>query len=139
MQQENPSILSHVSVGTANYDSAVQFYDKVMATLGISRIFHEPDYKATAYGKQFPEFWIQAPINGEPATVGNGSHVAFLANDRESVDAFYQAALAAGALDDGKPGTRPQYSEAYYACFVRDLDGHKIEAMFWDESIAPMA
>jgi len=138
MTEQNSSILSHVSVGTANYEAAVAFYDKVMSTLGIPRLFHEPEFQATAYGRQFPEFWVQAPYDGGAPSVGNGYHVAFLAENRAAVDAFYQAAIDAGAKDDGEPGTRPQYSEAYYACFVRDLDGHKIEAMYWDESISPM-
>ena len=94
---------------------------------------------AVAYGKQFPEFWVQTPINGATATVGNGTHFCFFANSCEQVDAFYAAALKLGARDDGEPGPRPEYSEAYYGCFVLDIDGHKIEASYWDQSKAPLA
>ena len=69
-------------------------------------------------------------------TTGNGVHVAFLTWSREEVDAFYAAAMEAGATDDGPPGLRPQYNPGYYACFVRDPDGNKIEAMFIDTELA---
>lgn len=129
--ENNPSILSHISLGTNHFEQAIAFYDQVLAPLGCKRLMEHPG--AVAYGKVYPEFWVQTPINGQTATVGNGTHVGFIALTKEAVDAFYQAALAAGASDDGPPGPRPAYSDAYYGCFVRDLDGHKIEAAFWDE------
>ncbi len=128
------SIVAHVSLGTANYSEALVFYDRVLATLGVGRFFEEHSVKAVAYGRQFPEFWLQAPFDGRPPSVGNGYHVAFLASSQQQVNDFYQAALAAGAADDGEPGARPHYGDAYYGCFVRDLDGHKIEAMYWNEN-----
>ena len=129
---ENPSVLSHVSIGTNDFDRAIAFYDAVMPTLGCRRIEEFPD--AIAYGKVFPEFWVQVPFNGQPASVGNGTHVSFFATSKAQVDAFYQAALAAGAVGDGAPGHRPHYGDPYYGCFVRDGDGHKIEATFWDQA-----
>jgi catechol 2,3-dioxygenase-like lactoylglutathione lyase family enzyme len=127
---DNPSILSHVSIGTNNFERAVAFYDKVLPTLGCKRIMEHPG--AVAYGKQFPEFWVQTPIDGNPASVGNGTHIGFIAPTKEAVHAFHEAALAAGGVDDGAPGSRPDYGEPYYGCFVRDPDGHKVEASFWD-------
>lgn len=124
----NPSCISHLSLGTNDLVAALRFYDAVMPTLGCRRIM-EHGGVAVAYGKVFPEFWIQRPLDGGRATTGNGTHVAFLAPDRASVDAFHNAALGAGGRCDGPPGPRPEYHEAYYACFVRDPDGHKIEAM----------
>jgi catechol 2,3-dioxygenase-like lactoylglutathione lyase family enzyme len=126
----NPSILSHVSIGTNQFERAVAFYDKVLSTLGCKRLMDYPD--AIAYGKQYPEFWVQTPIDGQPATVGNGTHISFIAQTKAAVDAFYEAALSAGGVDEGAPGIRPEYSELYYGCFVRDPDGHKVEATFWD-------
>lgn len=128
--ETNPSILSHISIGTNQFDRAVQFYDQVLATLGCEQVMRHPD--AVAYGKRYPEFWVQTPIDGNPATIGNGFHVGFIADTKAQVDAFYQAALAAGAVGDGEPGARPDYGEPYYGCFVRDLDGHKIEVSYWD-------
>ena len=125
----NPSALSHVSLGTNRFDQAVAFYDAVLATLGIRRVMDLSEHRAMAYGRAFPEFWIQRPHDGGAAQAANGVHVAFLADDPAQVDAFYRAALAHGARDDGQAGPRPDYGDGYYACFVRDLDGHKIEAM----------
>lgn len=134
MADDIPSIISHISLGTNQFDKAVAFYDKVLPTLGCKKMADYPG--AVAYGKAFPEFWLQTPIDGKPAAVGNGSHIGFLANDKEAVHAFYEAAIEAGAKDDGPPGARPDYGEPYYGCFVRDLDGHKIEASFWDVALA---
>lgn len=128
--EESPSILSHVSLGTNQFEQAVAFYDAVLATLGYQRLMDYPD--AVAYGKVYPEFWVQVPIDGRPANVGNGSHIGFIAPTKEAVHAFYESALQAGGRDDGAPGPRPDYGDPYYGCFVRDLDGHKIEATFWD-------
>ena len=133
MSDDIPSILSHVSIGTNDFDRAVAFYDTVMPTLGCKRLADYPG--AVCYGKQYPEFWVQVPIDGEPAAVGNGTHIAFIAPSREAVDAFHATALAAGGTDDGSPGPRPDYGEPYYGGFVRDTDGHKIEATFWDMSL----
>ena len=129
---ENPSILSHVSLGTNQFAQAVAFYDQVLAALNIGRVLDLSEHQAVAYGRAYPEFWIQSPINGQPAQTANGTHVAFLAETPAQVDAFYAAAIAAGATDDGAPGGRPHYGPEYYGCFVRDLDGHKIEAMAWN-------
>lgn len=134
MAVDNPSIVSHVSIGTNHFERAVAFYDKVMAALGAHRVMEHPG--AVAYGKLYPEFWVQTPIDGQPASTGNGTHFGFVAASKEAVHAFHEAALAAGAQDNGAPGPRPEYSAAYYGCFVRDPDGHKIEAAFWDESLA---
>ncbi|RKH49547.1 VOC family protein [Corallococcus interemptor] len=133
MSDENPSILSHVSIGTNDFARAVAFYDAILTPLGCRRVLEFPN--AVAYGRQFPEFWVQTPIDGKPATVGNGTHFCFLATSKQAVDAFHQAALKAGATDDGAPGPRPLYGPPYYGCFVRDPDGHKVEANFWDASL----
>ena len=130
----NPSILSHVSVGTNDFARARRFYEAVLATLGCRIVMEHPG--AVAFGRDYPEFWVQAPFDGKAASTGNGSHFGFNAESREEVDRFYAAALANGAKPDGEPGGREDYGEPYYGCFVRDLDGHKIEATFWDEALA---
>ena len=136
MADDNPSIVSHVSLGTRDLDASLAFYDAVLETIGASRReevrLPEIGLVAVAYGKAFPEFWIDLPENRAPASVGNGTHLAFMAPDRESVRRFHAAALECGAPDDGLPGPRPHYGAPYYGCFVRDPDGHKIEAMVWE-------
>ena len=124
------SIISHVSIGTNDFARATAFYDAVLATLGIRKVMEHPG--AAAYGRAYPEFWVGATHDGGEATVGNGTHVGFLAVSKAQVDAFYAKALDMGATGDGEPGPRPLYGPPYYGCFVRDLDGHKIEAQFWD-------
>ena len=89
---------------------------------------------AVAYGRAFPEFWVGLPHDGGKAVVANGSHFGVLATSRAQVDAFHAKALAMGGNSDGAPGTRELYGPQYYRAFVRNLSGHKIEAMFWDEA-----
>lgn len=128
---ENASILSHVSVGTNDYSSAKAFYTELLSTVGFNVIEDLENYRAVAFGKQFPEFWVGEPANGDPATPGNGVHVSFLVDSNELVDAFHQKALELGARDNGAPGPRAHYGTGYYGAFVIDRDGNKIEAMHW--------
>lgn len=129
-ETQNPSILSHVSIGVDDFDQAIKFYDAVLGAMGIRKIMSHPG--ATAYGREYPEFWVQTPGDEKPASVGNGTHFGFVARSKDEVHAFWDAAIANGASPDGEPGPRPHYGEPYYGCFVRDLDGHKIEATYWD-------
>ena len=126
MANDVPSILHHVSIGTTNLEAARRFYDAAMAPLGSRRIMEVPF--AVAYGKHFPEFWVGMPLDGAPASAGNGVHICFVAPSREAVDEFHSAGLGAGGADDGAPGPRPIYGPGYYGCFLRDPDGHKVEA-----------
>ncbi|MEQ9814927.1 MAG: VOC family protein [Azospirillaceae bacterium] len=119
-------MFNHVSVGTNDLAKAATFYDAVLGALGYRRTFSE-DF-GLAWGIAFPEFWATLPHDTQVATVGNGVHVAFIAPDRETVDRFHALALAHGGTDDGAPGERP-YEKGYYAAFVRDPDGNKIEAV----------
>ncbi|WP_371376981.1 VOC family protein [Thalassotalea aquiviva] len=134
MQQQDKT-LCHISIGTNRLKQATEFYDKLLPLLGIERVTaHE---QSVAYGKGYPTFWVQIPYDQQPATVGNGSHIGFMATSRAQVDAFYHTALKLGAKCNGKPGPRPEYGEPYYGCFVIDLDGHRIEASFWDVNYQP--
>ncbi|GAB3524245.1 VOC family protein [Photobacterium alginatilyticum] len=119
-------IINHVSVGTNDISAAIRFYDAVFATLGIQRS-HVIDGVAASYGESF-EFWVGSPCHDKP-TSGNGSHFAFTAPTTQSVDEFYQVALKQGGRCGGKPGLRPQYGKSYYAAYIYDLDGNKIEAV----------
>jgi catechol 2,3-dioxygenase-like lactoylglutathione lyase family enzyme len=134
MTEASPSIISHVSLGTNRYPEARRFYEKVLATVGCRVIMEHAG--VVAFGKNYPEFWIGTPYDGKPASTGNGVHVGFMAESKEQVQAFYKAAVAAGGTEDGEPGHRHEYGEPYFGCFVRDLDGNKIEAAFWDMELA---
>lgn len=120
-------MLSHVSLGTNDADRAAAFYDPVLAVLGI-----RPGKRrggSVDYGSGMVGFSLEQPTDGKPASVGNGVHVCFVAESRAEVDAFYRIALAHGGTDAGAPGLRPEYDAHYYAAFVRDPDGNKIEAV----------
>ena len=127
MSDDNPSILNHMSLGSDDLERAGQFYDAVLAPVGAKRIMTE-SYGISG-GKVFPEFWVGPAFDGKATGPGNGTHVAFTAPDRAAVDAFYEAGLAAGGTCDGPPGER-DYHPGYYAAFLRDPDGHKVEAVY---------
>jgi catechol 2,3-dioxygenase-like lactoylglutathione lyase family enzyme len=124
--------IDHVSVGVTNMKRSKAFYDAVLAPLGIASVMPVEiggQLVGVGYGVTGkPSFWVQLPINGQPASMGNGVHIAFAAKDRASVDAFYIAALEQGGAEDGRPGLRSEYHPSYYGAFVRDPDGNKIEA-----------
>lgn len=121
------STLSHISIGTNDFPRAKVFYDAVLATLQIRCLADVED--GSGYGRQFPEFWVGFPFDGGAASPGNGVHVCFNAGSVQEVQAFHAKALELGGQDEGKPGFRREYGDNYYAAFVRDLDGNKIEAV----------
>lgn len=120
-------VLAHVSLGTNDFPRAKKFYDAVLATLQMKCLMTYDE--GAGYGRDFPDFWIQLPHDGQAANPGNGTHICFGAADEQEVQAFHRTAIAMGAEDEGKPGLRKEYSDDYYAAFVRDPDGNKIEAM----------
>ena len=124
-------MLHHVSIGVASVERAAAFYDAVLSKLGFKRVMEVMPY-GIAYGLKMPQFWIQLPHDQRSASGGNGTHIAFSANSKAAVNAFHAAALSAGGNDEGAPGPRPEYTPEYYGAFVRDLDGNKIEAVFFD-------
>lgn len=120
-------MLHHVSFGTSDLDRARAFYDSVMNVLGLRRTLDVEE--AVGYGAGITVFSLNIPADGEQASVGNGVHVAFEVESRAAVDAFYRAALASGGTSNGLPGLRPEYDANYYAAFVCDPDGNKIETL----------
>ncbi|PKL77297.1 MAG: glyoxalase/bleomycin resistance/extradiol dioxygenase family protein [Candidatus Melainabacteria bacterium HGW-Melainabacteria-1] len=119
-------MLDHIGLRVSNFERSKAFYEQVLKPLGygVEMAFEHEGISAAGFGSQGkPSFWIS---EGQPA---EGLHLAFAASNRAAVDAFYAAALAAGATDNGAPGPRPQYHPGYYGAFVLDLDGHNIEAV----------
>jgi len=120
-------MIDHLSLAVADIDRAKKFYDAVLAPLGYRLMMEFPG--VAGYGDRHPTFWIGQPRDGEAPVLPTNFHLAFVARDRAAVDAFYRAAVAAGASDNGAPGLRPVYHPDYYAAFVIDPDGYKIEAV----------
>jgi len=121
-------MFSHVTLGTNDWTRAKPFWAAVTEALGIPVLFEYDG--GIAYGEATgPKVFIGPPFDGQPATHGNGTHVAFIAGDRATVDAFYAAALANGGADEGPPGPRPHYHPNYYGAYVRDPDGNKLQAV----------
>jgi catechol 2,3-dioxygenase-like lactoylglutathione lyase family enzyme len=116
-------MLAHVAVNVTDFEGAKRFYLGALEPFGYRVVYEEPGtlaYFADAHGLDFGV--------GRREPVG-GAHVAFECDDRETVDAFYAAAMAAGGADNGGPGVRPQYDANYYAAYVLDADGNNIEAV----------
>lgn len=124
-------MFAHISVGVSDMSRSLKFYDAVMAALGYGRLFGKAEEGFMAYGPQDSFFIINTPLEPKRGAVQatNGTHLCFKAPSPEAVDAFYKAAMEHGAQDGGTPGLRPHYSANYYAAFVFDPDGHKLEAM----------
>jgi catechol 2,3-dioxygenase-like lactoylglutathione lyase family enzyme len=128
------SVLSHITLGTNDKEVSAQFYDAVLGALGFARL-PKPAEKPLAYskGNALPTVYIYTPVDGQPATWGNGTHIAFLADTRGQVRSFHELALKWGGKDEGKPGFREHYGPNYYAAYVRDPDGNKLQAVCYAE------
>jgi len=119
-------MLLGVTLGTNNLISAGQFYDQVLAEIGMQRTMTIDG--EIGYGINGEScFWILLPFNKEPATFGNGTQITFKAQSNAQVDLFYEAVIKAGGKDEGSPGFR--YREHYYGAYCRDLDGNKLHVM----------
>ena len=123
-------MIAHIGIIVRDIEKSKKFYSAALKPIGYQMIRDyvvTPTRKAASAGFGEPpraDLWI---YHGDPGNVT--THIAFQVNKRALVDAFYQAAIAAGAKDNGKPGPRPQYSANYYGAFVLDPDGYNIEAV----------
>ncbi|WFU14288.1 VOC family protein [Bradyrhizobium sp. CB3481] len=120
-------MIDHISVGVADLDRAARFYEATLAALGLVRLVTRP--ATIGFGKTYPEFWINLRTSMAPVPPGSGTHICLRAKTTDDVDAFHAAALATGGCSDGTPGIRPHDRVKYYAAFVIDPDGNRIEAV----------
>jgi catechol 2,3-dioxygenase-like lactoylglutathione lyase family enzyme len=122
-------MLGHLSFGVGDLQRAIAFYDAALGALGHVRVWTADN--AAGYGEPGGNDRLALKLQTEPVVPpGPGFHLAFVAQSRAAVERFHAAALAAGGTDEGAPGLRPHYGPNYYAAFVRDPDGHKLEAVF---------
>jgi catechol 2,3-dioxygenase-like lactoylglutathione lyase family enzyme len=115
-------MIDHIGLAVSDLDKSIAFYTKALAPLGYELIMKWEQFAGFGIAGK-PDFWIG---KGAPK---DAIHVAFRASGRAQVRAFYDAAMAAGGTDNGAPGPRPHYHEHYYGAFVRDPDGHNVEAV----------
>lgn len=123
-------MIDHISIGVSDFGKSTAFYDAVLAVLGYVKM-HDRE-KTVGWGKPgkpHAEFWINARPGMKPVAADCGTHICLRASDTKSVDEFHTAALQAGASSEGAPGPRPEYTEGYYAAFICDFDGNKIEVV----------
>ena len=120
-------MIDHVSIGVRDLAAAARFYEAALAVLGYSKLIVRPT--TIGFGKKYPDFWLNERRNMSAVDPDSGTHICLRAPDTQSVDAFHAAALAAGGRSDGPPAPRPEYTPGYYAAFVRDPEGNKIEAV----------
>jgi catechol 2,3-dioxygenase-like lactoylglutathione lyase family enzyme len=120
-------MIDHVSVGVSDLQRAARFYELMLAPLGLSRLVTRP--ATIGFGKTYPEFWINLRADMAPVSRESGVHICLRARSADEVDAFHTAAVAAGGHSDGAPGLRPHDRVRYYAAFIIDPDGNRIEAV----------
>ena len=120
-------MIDHVSLPVRDLERAVPFYEATLGAIGFVRLETRP--ATVGFGKRYPELWLNLRPELAPIPAESGAHVCLRARGAAAVDAFFAAALAAGGAADGPPGLRPQFGEGYYAAFVRDPDGNRIEAV----------
>jgi len=121
-------MIDHVSVAVRDLKKAEAFYVTVLSALGLTKLREWPN-AAIGFGKKYPEFWINRRDAMDRVADDSGVHICLRARDAAAVDAFHAAALKAGGTSDGAPGLRPEYHATYYAAFIRDPDGNRIEAV----------
>jgi len=127
ISEDASQMIDHVSVGVSDLERAARFYEATLTPLGLSRLVTRPT--TIGFGKAYPEFWINLRAGMAQVAPDNGVHVCLRAKSTGEVDAFHAAALKAGGRSDGAPGLRPHDRVRYYAAFIVDPDGNRIEVV----------
>ena len=121
-------MIDHVSIAVRDLTRATAFYEAVLTRIGFAKL--EVRAKTVGFGKRYSEFWLNVRPDMAPLPAHPGAHICLRVRSTELVDAFHAAALGAGGVSDGAPGLRPHGGPGgYYAAFILDLDGNRIEAV----------
>ena len=124
-------MIDHISVGVSDLERSMRFYELTLAPLGLVKLVTRP--ATIGFGKSYPEFWINLRPQMTPVAADSGCHICLRVKSTNAVDDFHAAALKAGGVSDGAPGLRPHERVRYYAAFVRDPDGNRVEAVTFTE------
>jgi catechol 2,3-dioxygenase-like lactoylglutathione lyase family enzyme len=119
-------MIDHVSIAVRDLEACGRFYETLLAALGHARLVTRPG--TIGFGKKYPEFWLNERRSIIAVDADSGTHICLRAASVDAVQAFHAAAVAGGGQSYGAPGPRPEYSAGYYAAFIRDPEGNKIEA-----------
>ncbi len=123
-------MIDHISIGVSDLEASTAFYREVLGVLDYE--LRDPRPSTSGFGrrgKSHSEFWLNARPGMAKVPADSGTHICLRAKSAEDVKTFYEAAIRLGAADDGEPGLRPEYSDNYFAAFIRDPDGNKIEVV----------
>jgi len=121
-------MIDHVSIGVHDLAQATRFYELVLGAIGYAKLEVRP--ATVGFGKKYSEFWLNARPDMPPLALDSGAHICLRVRSTDLVEAFHAAALANGGVSDGAPGLRPHDGQRrYYAAFIRDRDGNRIEAV----------
>ena len=127
LREQGAIMIDHISVGVSNLERSARFYEATLAPLGLARLVTRP--ATIGFGKAYPEFWINLRKGMPRVSPESGVHICLRTKATSEVDAFHAAALSAGGSSDGAPGLRPHDRVRYYAAFIVDPDGNRIEAV----------
>ena len=119
-------MIDHISIAVSDLAASAALYERVLEPLGLVQLVRRDG--TVGFGKRYPEFWLNSRPGLPPAPKDNGTHICLRAPDETAVRAFFAAALAGGCTGDGDPGPRQAAMTGYFAAFIRDRDGNRIEA-----------
>jgi catechol 2,3-dioxygenase-like lactoylglutathione lyase family enzyme len=120
-------MIDHISIAVSDLERSTKFYQAVLGTLGMTKLRTWP--ASTGFGKSYPEFWLNHRPGMAAIGADSGVHICVRARGKDAIDAFHATALRAGGSCDGAPGMRPEYNDRYYAAFIRDPDGNRVEVV----------
>jgi len=120
-------VIDHVSIPVRDLEQSAEFYESVLSKIGFAKLVDAR--KTVGFGRKYPELWLNHRPEMDEHGISDGFHVCLRARTIGEVQEFHEAAVALGAESDGGPGPRPQYSDRYYAAFIRDRDGNRLEVV----------
>ena len=119
-------MIDHISIAVSDLAASAAIYEQMLSPLGLARLVVRDG--TIGFGKRYPEFWLNRRAGMASAPADNGAHICLRAPDESAVRAFFAAALAGGCTSNGDPGPREAAMTGYFAAFIRDRDGNRIEA-----------
>ncbi|MFZ5731199.1 MAG: VOC family protein [Pseudomonadota bacterium] len=125
-------MIDHISLAVSDLDRAVPLYEAMLAPLGLTKLVVRP--ASVGFGKSYPELWLNLRAGMTKLSPESGAHIGLRARTTAEIDAFHAAAVAAGATSESKPSLRPHDRVRYYAAFVADHDGNRIEAVTFPQT-----